>query len=98
MTRNDRSKDPTDQALCHLSEPQLAELLNLSKGTLQGWRLKGEGPAFEKFGRAVRYAVPTIRAWVAERERSSTSASAPQPLCNTHQSDLLSISNRGDRS
>lgn len=61
----------------YLNETEAAVLLNLSKRTLQGWRLRGEGPKFQKFGRSVRYATATIKAWLEQCERTSTSASGP---------------------
>lgn len=82
----------------HLKEVEVAEWLNVSHRTLQGWRLQGKGPAFEKFGRSVRYAVTTIEAWVAERERSSTSAISSDSPCNIHGRDYRPDISSGDRS
>ncbi len=84
-------------AWIHLNEAEVAEWLNLSKRTLQGWRLKGEGPKFEKFGRSVRYAPSSVEAWILERERSSTSASSPPQACTTHGSDLIAEFGVGER-
>ena len=82
MTRYKTPKEPLNGNGQHVNEVQLAEMLNLSRRTLQGWRLKGEGPAFVKFGRSVRYAAGTVQGWIATRERSSTTACSPPPLCN----------------
>ena len=38
-----------------LNENQAAEFLGLSVRTLQAWRVRGGGPLYVKFGRAVRY-------------------------------------------
>lgn len=94
------SNEPSMAGSHHLTERQLASSLNMSIRTLQGWRLKGEGPAFEKFGRSVRYAVSTVEAWIAERERCSTSASAAPDLCGIpgrRRTDPLQHFGRGDR-
>jgi phage terminase Nu1 subunit (DNA packaging protein) len=45
------SSDP-DAAL---NENQAAEFLGVSVRTLQAWRVRGGGPLYVKFGRAVRY-------------------------------------------
>jgi hypothetical protein len=38
--------------------------LGLSVATLRAWRLKGCGPAYLKFGRAVRYRVSDVEAFI----------------------------------
>jgi Helix-turn-helix domain len=38
------------------NELEAADFLAVSVGTLQDWRLHKTGPAYHKFGRAVRYA------------------------------------------
>lgn len=67
----------------YLTETEVANWLGLSKRTLQGWRLKGKGPEFEKFERSVRYSPTIIQTWIRTRERTSTSATAPVGTCNT---------------
>jgi hypothetical protein len=47
-----------------LVEVRAAELLGLSTRTLQAWRLKGEGPAFVRAGRAIRYRRRDLVSWV----------------------------------
>ncbi len=44
---------PDDETF--LTEDQLAARTQTSKRTLQGWRLKGGGPDYVKFGSLVRY-------------------------------------------
>jgi hypothetical protein len=41
----------------YCNEVEAAEYLSVSVGTLQDWRLHKTGPAYHKFGRAVRYAL-----------------------------------------
>ena len=98
MINNPTLKNALADGRRHLKEAEVAERLKLSKRTLQGWRLKGEGPHFLKLGRSVRYAEATLETWIAGRERGSTSATRPADLSNIHGSDLLPRSSRGDRS
>lgn len=56
-----------------LTTSQAAAFLGLSKSLLNKMRLRGNGPAFLKFGRAVRYDLATLEAWAASRSRKSTS-------------------------
>ncbi|MEB3415010.1 helix-turn-helix domain-containing protein [Alteriqipengyuania sp. WL0013] len=79
-----------------LKEANVAIWLNVSKRTLQGWRLRGEGPHFEKLGRSVRYLPAAVEAWISEQERSSTSASSPPPVCNAQENASSSDLDRGD--
>ncbi|WJY20086.1 helix-turn-helix domain-containing protein [Alteriqipengyuania flavescens] len=66
------------------TEIEVADRLNLSVRTLQGWRLRGEGPHFLKFGRSVRYSSAAIESWVCEQERASTSAISATRACSRH--------------
>jgi predicted DNA-binding transcriptional regulator AlpA len=47
-----------------MDDKALARKLGLVPETLQLWRRKGTGPAFLKLGRAVRYRVRDIEAWL----------------------------------
>lgn len=52
----------------------LSGLLNLSPSTLSGYRRAGNGPAYVVFGyRTIRYPRAEVLAYMAERERLSTS-------------------------
>lgn len=51
---------------------QSAADLKLSPKTLEGWRVRGDGPPYFKFGRSVRYRRSLNAAWAAERQRKST--------------------------
>ncbi len=44
-----------------------------SERTLEGWRLRGGGPRYLKIGRRVVYRCRDLDAWLAARERTSTS-------------------------
>lgn len=62
-----------------INEREAATLLGLSVKCLQGWRLRGGGPPFVKLGRAVRYEVPALEAFVQDAVRRSTSDSGVPP-------------------
>lgn len=47
-----------------MTEPQLAEWLQISEVKLRKDRWRGDGMPYTKLGRAVRYHVPTVRAWL----------------------------------
>ena len=59
----------------HLSVRELAALLQVSRRTLDRYRAKGVGPAFEKVNGQVLYARADVEAWIASGRRDSISAS-----------------------
>ena len=54
-------------------EAKTADFLGVSKRWLQMARQTGQGPAFVKVGRLVRYRPQDINSWLEERIRLSTS-------------------------
>ena len=52
-----------------------ADYLGLSRRTLDGYRVNGDGPAFHRFGNRVRYRRADLDAWAARR-RATTTAEA----------------------
>jgi predicted DNA-binding transcriptional regulator AlpA len=56
-----------------MREGELASRWRISVKTLQNMRVSGEGPAFVKLGRAVRYAASDVIAYERERTGRSTS-------------------------
>jgi len=56
-----------------MKESEAAQILGLSKRTLQKWRVTGGGPDFLKIGRAVRYSVEALTQWIGQSKRRSTS-------------------------
>ena len=52
----------------------LAAYLNIKVETLANWRFLGKGPAFIKVGGKVMYSDADVSAWLAERRRTSTTA------------------------
>jgi len=55
-----------------LTTPQTANYLGLKAGTLEVWRVQGKGPAFVKFGRAVRYRKADLERWIEQQAREHT--------------------------
>jgi len=53
---------------------QAAEYLGLAVSTLNKWRCLGGGPVFIKMGRAVRYRLEDINAFIEQKTSSSTSS------------------------
>jgi len=47
-----------------LTEQDVAKQLGLSVATLRAWRLKGKGPRFVRFGRAVRYLAADVEHFI----------------------------------
>jgi hypothetical protein len=47
------------------STAELSEEIGVEPETLKGWRWRGVGPAFHKFGHKVRYARRDVDAWIA---------------------------------
>ncbi len=55
-----------------LNREQAAEFLNLKKSTLEAWAIRGGGPAFVKFGRAVRYRISDLENYIKNQTRQNT--------------------------
>ena len=51
---------------------EAARFLALSPHSLECYRAKGTGPAFYKFGKAVRYAVADLEGWISSCRHSQT--------------------------
>jgi len=56
-----------------LTRKEAAEYLRIKKSTLDAWACKGGGPVFIKMGRAVRYRLADLEAFVDSRIRQNTS-------------------------
>jgi excisionase family DNA binding protein len=56
-----------------MNTPRAAQYLGLSLPTLTRMRVDGDGPKYVKMGRAVRYRIADLDAWMADRVVSSTS-------------------------
>ncbi len=56
--------------------PDAARYLGLAESTLAKMRLRGDGPAYSKAGRAVIYARAELDRWLASLRRRNTSERA----------------------
>jgi len=56
----------------YVSTRGLAEITGISESTWNKRRVTGDTPPFTKIGKAVRYHVPSVKEWMAGRERRST--------------------------
>lgn len=60
-----------------LTSAETAALLGLKNNTLEIWRHKGKGPAFQKLGHTpqapIRYRRSTVMAWLERQSFASTS-------------------------
>jgi excisionase family DNA binding protein len=56
-----------------MTPPEVAAWLRVPVRTLELWRRRGEGPAFQRVGRAVRYSSEDVEAYLlARRTHCST--------------------------
>ncbi|MDA3918971.1 MAG: helix-turn-helix domain-containing protein [Deltaproteobacteria bacterium] len=69
MSNNQTTNQTSNQ---FLNRSQAAEFLNLRKCTLEAWAIRGGGPAFVKFGRAVRYRISDLENYIKDRTRQNT--------------------------
>jgi hypothetical protein len=60
-----------------LTTQQAAAFLQVSSQFLEIARVKGDGPPFSKVGRMVRYQRSTLRQWLRQQQRRSTSETNP---------------------
>ena len=66
---------PQERALAEFLTPkELATFINTPERTIERWRLSGEGPAFHRLGRMVRYRRSDAEAWLAARAFRSRAA------------------------
>lgn len=56
-----------------MTTKQAAQALGIKPGTLEIWRVRGDGPAYMKIGRAVRYRRDDLEAFLSQARRGSTS-------------------------
>ncbi len=62
-----------EQVTEFLKRQEAANHLNVKICTLEAWAVRGGGPPFVKFGRAVRYRLSDLEAWANSQTRTSTS-------------------------
>jgi predicted DNA-binding transcriptional regulator AlpA len=59
-----------------LTTEAAARYLSLAESTLEKARVTGTGPRYLKLGRAVRYRIVDLDAWMADRAVNNTSEAA----------------------
>lgn len=70
----DRPNSVSTSLLDSLITPDtLAERLGAKRRTVDEWRITGQGPAFIRVGRSVRYAPEAVDDWLRSRQHVSTS-------------------------
>jgi len=47
-----------------LNEKQVAEILGIARQTVANWRFERKGPRYHKLGRAVRYSLKDVEAFI----------------------------------
>lgn len=71
---NDPNVVNTDRSRRMVDTATAAEYVGLAKNTLEKMRLySSDGPIFAKYGRAVRYSLDELDAWIARNSAASTS-------------------------
>ena len=60
----------------YMRPPQAARYVGLSTSTLAKMRLRGDGAAYSKAGRAVVYRIEDLCEWLESRRRLSTSGAS----------------------
>ena len=55
-----------------LKTKEVAEILGVAKQTVEYWRWRGGGPVYIKFGRAVRYRMSDIKAFIEAGVKANT--------------------------
>jgi len=66
---NQTTSNQTNQ---FLKRQEAADYLNLKKCTLEAFAIRGGGPAFVKFGRAVRYRLSDLEMYIEKQTRQNT--------------------------
>jgi len=51
-----------------LTTKKAAEYLGMEPGTLENWRYRSEGPPVVRLGKAVRYDLKDLDAWIEEQK------------------------------
>ena len=64
---------PAAPAMVLLTAEEAARLLNVSQSWLAKSRMRGDGPAYVKVGRSVRYSEAALLQYAKSRQRMSTS-------------------------
>lgn len=69
----------------------------LSNRTMERKRVDGSGPPYVKLGKAVRYRVSDLDAWIQSRVVSSTSAAGHTLHAHSSDANFTSLPSKGER-
>lgn len=61
-----------------VTTPIAAKYLDVKPNTMEGWRVRGEGPCYKKIGRLVKYSINDLDAYLVTQTRQSTSQVQPK--------------------
>jgi predicted DNA-binding transcriptional regulator AlpA len=67
------AQKPTTSTIVLLTAKDAAKLLKVSLSWLAKARMRGDGPAYVKVGRSIRYTEAGLIHWMKSRQRMSTS-------------------------
>lgn len=67
------AQKPVAPAIVLLTPKEAAKVLKVSVSWLAKARMRGDGPPYIQFGRAVRYSEQALVHWMKSRQRFSTS-------------------------
>jgi predicted DNA-binding transcriptional regulator AlpA len=67
------AQKPTTSTIVLLTAKDAAKLLKVSLSWLAKARMRGDGPAYVKVGRSIRYTEAGLIQWMKSRQRLSTS-------------------------
>ena len=73
VTGNIGPQKPAAPIIVLLTAKEAAKLLKVSLSWLAKARMRGDGPAYVKVGRSIRYAETALIQWTKSRQRLSTS-------------------------
>jgi hypothetical protein len=65
-----------------ITEEELCAMLEVSKHTLQSWRVAGSGPKYVRFGRAIFYTELALTDWLEGHVRTSTANTSAKTLAS----------------
>lgn len=65
--REHTRQEALDQGRDYVNSSPAADYLGITDGTLRKWRVKNDGPRYQKVGGEVRYYFADLDAWLAEQ-------------------------------
>jgi hypothetical protein len=61
----------------YVSQKIIAKLFDIPERTLEAWRMRGQGPPFQRAGeRLVRYKISDVESWMAGEQHAGTRVAA----------------------